>query len=307
MRILSLFIFLACSLNVLAQRPKLKVEGITPNLFVIHKVKNGESLNSVASIYNQSVQAVSFINNFKNDDLKTGAEIQIPLDNKNFEQAGQMLPDEVLIPLYHHVANGESLYRIGLNHNKVPVSSIKEWNNLNKETIWAGMQLIVGYLKIKTNQVELLYGEKQTETDVTKKIEEEKPIIDTPVEKTITKKVEEPEYAFANTGFTAGFFEKDYPKNFKDRDSKNLSGEAATFKSISGWNDYKFYILVNDITPGTIVKITANDNIVYAKVLGALPEMKENNGLTFRLSNATTSMLGIQNKKFTISIEYYNF
>lgn len=308
MRICSLTFLLFITFSVFAQRTKFKVEGVAPNLFLIYKVKSGETVESIATSFNQKVQAIKFINNLKNSDLQVGSEIQIPLDKNNFEQDGQMLPDETLIPLYHKVTNGESLYRIGLNHNKVPVTSIKEWNNLNKDAIWVGMQLIVGHLKIKNNQVAIIYGEKQDENSVSnnKLVEENKVETSPIVEKPIIKKQPEFKYAFTNNGFSAGFFAKDFPSKFKDRDAQNLNGDAASFKSISGWNDYKFYVLINNVTPGTIVKITGNNKFVYAKVLGALPEIKENNGLLLRLSNATSSMLGLTNNKFSINVEYYN-
>lgn len=308
MRIISLSVLLLITLFSFAQRPKIKVEGIAPNLFLTYKVKSGETVESIATTFNQTPQSIKYLNSIKKDDLKVGSEIQIPLDNKNFEQAGQMLPDETLIPLYHQVSNGETLYRIGLNHNKVSVTSIKEWNNLNKDAIWSGMQLVVGYLKVKNNQVAVIYGEKDNTHSVTEKENVEVKKIETePVtEKPIVTKQSEPEYSFTNSGFSAGFFAKDYPTKFKDREAQSLSGEAASFKSISGWNDYKFYVLINDITPGTIVKISGNNKFIYAKVLGALPDMKENNGLLLRLSNATFSMLGITGNKFYVSVDYYN-
>ena len=50
---------------------------------------------------------------------------------------------------------------------------------------------------------------------------------------------------------------------------KNVSGISKTFKTASGWTDGKYYILANDIEPGTIVKVTAdNGSAVYAKVFG---------------------------------------
>jgi hypothetical protein len=64
--------------------------------------------------------------------------------------------------------------------------------------------------------------------------------------------------------------------------------------------------LINDVTPGTILKISSSDNkVIYAKVLGSMPEMKENNGLLLRISNAAASNLGIIDPKFPVQITYY--
>lgn len=105
---------------------------------------------------------------------------------------------------------------------------------------------------------------------------------------------------------SAGTFEEMYASQTSQKTENTKSGEAATFKSTSGWQDKKYYVLINDVTPGTIVKISSADNkAVYAKVLGSMPEMKENNGLLLRISNAAASYLGIIDPKFPVQVSYY--
>ncbi len=91
----------------------------------------------------------------------------------------------------------------------------------------------------------------------------------------------------------------------KGKNANNFSGEAATFKSTSGWQDNKYYVLINDVAPGTILKIATSEKVVYAKVLGNMPEMKENNGLLLRISNAAAAHLGIVDPKFPVQVTYY--
>lgn len=113
-------------------------------------------------------------------------------------------------------------------------------------------------------------------------------------------------FASNNLGSIEGVFASVYPTDASQKSLNTKSGEAATFKSISGWQDKKYYILMNDVQPGTIVKISSADNkVVYAKVLGSMPEMKENNGLLLRISNAAASYLGIIDPKFPVQISYY--
>ncbi|MEJ7676867.1 MAG: LysM peptidoglycan-binding domain-containing protein [Segetibacter sp.] len=90
-----------------------------------------------------------------------------------------------------------------------------------------------------------------------------------------------------------GTFADIYALQASQKPENTKSGEAATFKSTSGWQDKKYYVLINDVAPGTILKISSSDKAVYAKVLGSVPEMKENNGLLLRISNAAASDLGI--------------
>ncbi len=116
-----------------------------------------------------------------------------------------------------------------------------------------------------------------------------------------TKKYED------NTGSSApdeGAFSTQFLSNSGGRIS-NQSGEAASFKSTSGWQDKKYYALINDVAPGTIIKVISSNKIVFAKVLGSLPEMKENTDLLLRLSNSAASHLGIVDSKFQVQISYY--
>jgi hypothetical protein len=101
--------------------------------------------------------------------------------------------------------------------------------------------------------------------------------------------------------FKGGYFRRQYSKKGQD-----LSGNAGIFRSTSGWNDGKYYALMNDVPVGTIVKISfsSTNKSIYAKVLGALPEMKESVGLIIRLSDAAATELGATLSKFYVDISY---
>lgn len=130
---------------------------------------------------------------------------------------------------------------------------------------------------------------------------------ETPVKAQETKKSESYGYSTANSlGSIEGVFASAFATDASQKSLNTKSGEAATFKSTSGWQDKKYYVLMNDVAPGTILKIASTENkVVYAKVLGSMPDMKENNGLLMRISNAAASYLGIIDPKFPVQISYY--
>ena len=99
-------------------------------------------------------------------------------------------------------------------------------------------------------------------------------------------------------GFFAGYF------NRKDISKNTTTGNVGIFKSSSGWSDKKYYILVNDINQGTIVRITANHKSICAKVVGPLPNIKEDTGLFARINTAAADALGIQDTGFGVVINY---
>lgn len=84
---------------------------------------------------------------------------------------------------------------------------------------------------------------------------------------------------------------------------QTIEGTAAVFKSVSGWEDKKFYILTNEIPVGTLVRITTPDlKSICAKVISALPDM--GNSIQYRLNDAAAAILGLTSKTFKISVTY---
>jgi hypothetical protein len=101
--------------------------------------------------------------------------------------------------------------------------------------------------------------------------------------------------------FNGGRFKRDFTDG-----GRSVMGQAGIFKSTSGWQDGKYYALINNVPVGAIVKITdqATGKSVYAKVLGQLPDMRESAGLTVRLSNAAAAELGEREGRFGVGVSY---
>lgn len=103
-----------------------------------------------------------------------------------------------------------------------------------------------------------------------------------------------------------GVFGSVFVQEVEDKSLVNKAGEAGTFKSTSGWQDKKYYVLINDVQPGTIVKVSTLENkAIYAKVLGSLPETKESKNMLLRMSSAAASHLGIIDPKFPVQVSFY--
>jgi len=100
-----------------------------------------------------------------------------------------------------------------------------------------------------------------------------------------------------------GYFASLFSNQKKAASIQTLEGTAAVFKSLSGWQDKKFYILTNQLPVGTVVRITTSDfKSVCAKVINSLPEV--GNAVQYRLNDAAAAILGITNKTFQISVTY---
>lgn len=373
--------------TVRSQSDELLIQGQTGNLFLQHTVVAKENWYSIGRLYNIAPTALAPYNKLTmKQPLSIGQQLQIPLVVTNFSQNGQKVAGESLVPLYHVIQEKEWMYRISVNHNKVPITNLEKWNNINKDQVRAGMHIIVGYLKVKTALSALATrtagapvvtgtpgsvkpaanadagtpagvapvqkttaanmppagnaGDAKKSVEVAAKPAEgatksgegtgksvegatkstegtgkvvEKPAegavkpVDKPVEAAV-KPTEKPVEStvlkpVSPTGksFNGGFFKTDFTDG-----GKSAEGAAGTFKSSSGWQDGKYYALMNNVPVGTIVRVTVSSSgkSVYAKVLGQLPDMKESAGLTIRISNAAAGELGEGEGRFNVSVKY---
>jgi LysM repeat protein len=317
---------LGCCLAAQAQQDFTVQGGGTPQLFLVHTVSPKENLYSIGRLYNQSPKLIAPLNGMKPESsIAIGQKLKIPLSAANLSLDGKAGADEVLLPLYHVVAEKEWLYRISVNHNKVPVANLEAWNKITNDNITPGLKLIVGYLKVKKGQsalvgnapapvVEAPVGPPKQDPPPPP-APKEKPVVAPPVKelpkadppppppkKPVVEnpppKVEEPRPVATGGDGT-------FKAAYNGTNTEKQSGLSASFKTVSGWQDGKYYALIDNIPSGTIIKVTnvANGKAIYAKVLGELHDIKMNEGLLLRLSNAAASVLGVADEnKFSVEI-----
>jgi LysM repeat protein len=148
-----LFLFLLAPLFTGAQEKTLLAEGVSPNLYLNHKVEPKENYYSIGRIYNISPKDIAPFNNLQLESgLSLGQQIKIPLNSTNFFQSGNAGADETFVPVYHAVKDKEGLFRVAANHYELPLETLKQWNNIKGDAVKKGTKLIVGYLKVKTAQ-----------------------------------------------------------------------------------------------------------------------------------------------------------
>ncbi|MDF2192487.1 LysM peptidoglycan-binding domain-containing protein [Paraflavitalea sp. CAU 1676] len=136
----------------MAGAQQLKVQGATPSLYLTHTVAAKENWYSIGRLYNASPKEIAPFNNSSMDKpLSIGQALKIPLTT-NVSVDGTKAADEVFVPLYYTIQDKEWLYRISQNHNKVPVANLEKWNNISNDQVKPGMNIIVGYLKVKQGQ-----------------------------------------------------------------------------------------------------------------------------------------------------------
>lgn len=342
-----------------SQSNELIVQGQTGSLYLEHTVEARENWYSVGRLYNLSPKELTSYNHLAlTKPLVIGQKLRIPLTATNFSQNGQKTPAETLVPVLHVVKEKEWMYRISVNHNKVPIPTLEKWNHITGAQLHPGMHLIVGYLKVKTALSALAAdgrvagtatrtrtspetmistggtaGEGMVKTEgapvkassampakagsaMPAKADDgqetpagNKPADSTPVAPAVVSRTPEAgvvDHSTSSTQYGPHFNGGTFRPDFSDG-GKSATGQAGVFKSTSGWQDGKYYALMNNVAVGTIVRISdpSTGKSVYAKVLGQLPDMKESVGLTVRLSNAAAAELGEGDAaRFNVGVNY---
>jgi hypothetical protein len=315
--------------NSPAQSYLLIIQGAPGKFYLDHTVVAKENWYSIGRLFNISPKLIAPFNGMAMEKpLAIGVTLKIPLTSANFNQTGKKMQGESLVPLYHVIQEREWMYHISMTYNKVPIDQLEKWNHITKEQAKAGMQLIVGFLKVQTAQSALASRagsqfvamteakESRTSPDMNNPKSPVAPPQAAAPEKTAAKSLQATDNnpagnpssystptvnSYASSHHAGGFFTSDFSGN-----NKMTTGQAATFKSTSGWQDGKYYALMNNIAVGTIVKVTypTTSKSIYAKVLGQLPDMKESAGLAIRISNAAASELGAAEGKFPVEVNY---
>lgn len=312
-----LFLFFAGPLLLQAQKLPLMIEGSSPDFHLKHTVGPKENYYSIGRLYNVSPSLnIAPFNNLKlADGLKIGQVIMIPLVESNFSQDANKDDDESLVPVFYVTAVKKPLYQIGQLFNNVSSASLKKWNKLSGDQAPEGSKLIIGYLKVKTDLSALASSRVNVTADPVRKAEEKDvspvvkqdaktnaPVNDLSKSRSEIKK-EEPA---SGKNFSGGYFRTQYERQRGDMSGTTQTGTAGVFKSTSGWEDGKYYCLNNKAEAGSVIRITNTDNqkTIYAKVLDAMPDMKQNEGLILRLSNAAASELGVTGGTFECTIQF---
>lgn len=325
-----------------AQQGELMVKSGSNGLYLDHKVAPKEGLYAIGRLYNVHPK---FIADYNKIDLYSGLAIgqviHIPLSDTNFTQKSTSGT-----PVYYTTGANEGLLKVSNANNKVAMQKLRDWNGLSNDNIGAGKKIIVGFLVSKemaaiaannrvkqqpVRQEEKAVVKTEPEKEKTVKIgeAEEKPVAKagSVEEKQIVKTepvkeaIQEPKQEAKNTQAVfakeeavvpvsgeQGYFRRSFEQQVKASPaSKNSTVTSGIFKTTSGWQDAKYYLLIDDVATGTIVKIInpENNKAVFAKVLGEMNGIRQNQGLNIRISNAASTALGVADTdKFILKLNY---
>ena len=314
--ILALFIALISHAGI-AQTPELILKSGDKGLYLDHKVTPKENFYSIGRMYNVSAKEISAFNKLDmSKGLNIGQIIRIPLTTTNFSQSVNEGA-----PVYYKVNEKEGLSKVSSAANNVSPDNLRRWNNLKEDNINAGGKLIVGFL-VSSQQPSITIAEKK-EPVIADPVRDQKketkiepqPVainkeskVDTLV-KTTTPVQEIPKIEI-NPALSGdeGYFKSMFEQQVKTIPlSKVETVTSGIFKTASGWQDGKYYLLMDGVQAGTIIRVInpGNNKTVYAKVLGEMNGIRQNEGLNIRISNSAASVLQVtEPDKFVLKVSY---
>ncbi|UCS95778.1 LysM peptidoglycan-binding domain-containing protein [Echinicola marina] len=171
----------------------------------------------------------------------------------------------------HTVQDGETLYSISKRYN-ANMGDLINWNALSSNNLKEGQQLKVGRKEGKVNNA-------------------------TPVE--VVSQVEE-------TAATAASSNKVEKATEESTEYKNIK-ESGQAEVIQGTGNHKKYLVLHRKAPvGTIMRIRneENDVMIFARVVGKLPDTGDNDKLLIKLSQAAFDQLRAVNNRFRVEVSY---
>ncbi len=308
-----LFVFLGITAIEVFANPLDSVgsETIDGKVYILHQVDQGETVYSISSRYGASMRDVVAISPEVKKGLQIGMVIKVPY-------SGKVMTAVKSASIYHIVKSGETLYGISRIYN-VSVDQIMEWSQLKSTELNIGQKLVInGDIKepnpIKTiidkgNQIHMvtqgegLYGIARiyhiTVDDIIKWNQL----------KTTSLKVGQK--LIVGISASANYV---HPTKI-DTTQVSLSRryeiekiiESGVASTIEGSEQtIKYLALHRTAKIGAIiaVKNEMNDQMVFVRVIGKLPNTGVNTKIVIRISDTAYKKLGAIDAKFRVQLSY---
>ena len=285
-----------------------------------HVVQKGETLYSIARQYGVQVAQIKAWNNLTTNELEVGQVLtiggdmpEVPID---FVRDGKKI---------HVVQAGEGLYGIARAY-RVTVEQLKQWNNLSGTSLALGQELVVGLVdKEQPAQVEEadeakpsgtvhivqpgegLYGIARQYGVTVADLMAWNKLTDTALypgqrltvrSSAATRKKQPPPVTQQPADRQPAAIAYRYSATRKQHES----GVAAP---IEGANEEHSYLALHrTLPPGTIIAVRneMNDQVVFVRVVGKLPDTGLNDHIIIRLSGAAVKQLQAIDQRFRVEL-----
>lgn len=256
------------------------VKEITPKLApvkdFVHIVQPGETMYSISRLYDVSVASIKKWNELESIDLSIGQKLVIKRKTKiENEIKNNRSTSNAEI---HVVEASETLYSISRTYG-VALEDLKKWNELEGNEISIGQELFVSE-PVPVN------------TETASKVI---------IEQTATKEVKDTVIQTIVIDTARYNIKPESKTNFEEVIESGLAEKIA---GTSG--NRKYLALHRTAKTGTIMKVKneMNDQEVFVRVIGPLPDTSNNKNVVIKISKAAYDSLGAIDPKFRVTVTY---
>lgn len=250
----------------------------------IHVIQPKETIYSLSRKYDVSIRDIKKWNNMESNLLEVGQKLIVGKASAKADPP----PQKTEGVKTHTVQAGETLYSLSRKFN-INIDELKEWNKISSNEINVGQEIIVA----KASARPVLAGvsvEDEPETFVNNSPAEE----ETTDEQEKGTAVVKPDKTQVVT----------------------TSGEGSTFEEVTesgiaeliagSGNTRKYLALHRTAAIGTILRVRndMNDQEVFVRVLGKLPDTGLNKNVLIKISKPAYERLGAIDARFRVSISY---
>lgn len=242
---------------------------------LIHRVKAGHTIYGIKRFYGMEASDLFYANpDLEGSSLKIGQKVRIPLVSKAIRRNRPAYKqDTAYAKVYYRVRSKETLWRIARVHFKVPVEVLEKRNKLKTVALNKGQILHIGWLH-RSGIADSL----RRFTGLTGLLAE------------------------ANTKlrkrYDAGLL--------KGKEEVLQEGKACWPKHQDLGQDNNLYVLHSDSPVGSVLRIEnpMTERVLYAKVLGPVPNTPFARGSIVMLSPTVAQALGALDAKIYVKLQY---
>ncbi len=314
MKIFLSILLLLCSHCLYAQ-DTLWVKQKDGKPYIEHTIETGEDIFLLAKKFKVPPAQLADLNNVTyQQGLASGTKFKIPIDNFNYIRQEGIDQSK---PLFYALTGADDLRSIS-HLFKVSQSTIQHWNNMDDPSLSDMQILLTGWISFdknvkpfdrlgNTKSVTLnndrapvpILAKDNTRNATLPDTHSAPPMRNSSYSEPILKDSKEEE--------NGADFKTVYQQQATGLEEKEESGAAVAYQPKEKMKRGIYYAFHNDVAKGSILKIMnpANRRLIYAKVLGPIPELGAYQNAVVVLSSNALMALGAKEKKVFCKIKYY--
>ncbi|MEJ8800691.1 DPBB and LysM peptidoglycan-binding domain-containing protein [Pontibacter sp. H249] len=313
--------FSANAFGVTAVRDSVGVERKNGKLFVQHKVEPKETLYALSRKYSTPIAQIVEANPHVQSSIRVGEIVLIPRKYKTISTAVATTAKTVQAApaasnrtytvntagnKLHTVEPKQTLFSISRQHN-ISVEDIKRWNNLKDNDISVGAELIVGKGIATPTKKPVYTPEPDDEMTKAKPTETVTASASTTATPTATTAAVPAATTAPTTAPVAANERVEEEETESTASGVKKIIESGMAEMLDPKADTNKYLALHKTAPvGTImqVKNAMNNNVVYVRVIGKLPDTGANDKVIVRISKKAYQKLGAVDQKFRVEVSY---